>query len=202
MPQARRNNSSRAASNQVRIIGGRWRRLTISFPDVEGLRPTPDRVRETLFNWLGQTMEGKICLDLFAGSGALGFEALSREARQVVMVDRDTQVLRALKENAQKLGADKLEIVSGDGLEFLKRDRRLFDVIFLDPPFGHGLVQKAMALADTHLAQDGLVYVESEAPIDTLPEWNIWRQGKAGNVYYGLLKRSEHANQNSVSGDL
>lgn len=202
MPQARRNKSRAATTNQVRIIGGTWRRHTISFPDVEGLRPTPDRVRETLFNWLGQTMEGKTCLDLFAGSGALGFEALSREARQVVMVERDSLVLRALKENAQKLGADKLELVPGDGLEFLKRDRRRFDVIFLDPPFGHGLVQQVLTVADKNLAQDGLIYVESEAPIDALFEWDVWRHGKAGNVYYGLLKRSEHADQNSVSGNI
>jgi 16S rRNA (guanine966-N2)-methyltransferase len=202
MPQVHRNKSSRASFNQVRIIGGAWRRRTISFPDVEGLRPTPDRVRETLFNWLGQTMEGKTCLDLFSGSGALGFEALSREARQVVMVDRDTQVLRALKENARKLGVQKLEIIPGDGLEFLKRDQRKFDVIFLDPPFGLGLVQKALALLDRNLAVDGLVYVESEAPLGDVPAWDVWREGKAGNVYYGLLKRSEHADQNSVSGNV
>ncbi|HVQ62861.1 MAG TPA: 16S rRNA (guanine(966)-N(2))-methyltransferase RsmD, partial [Burkholderiales bacterium] len=107
----------RTRRNTVRIIGGQWRSRILEFPDAADLRPTPDRVRETLFNWLGQDLGGKNCLDLFAGSGALGFEALSRGAVSAVMVEKDPEVLRALRENAQKLGAKGLTVVRGDALE-------------------------------------------------------------------------------------
>src|SRR5512147_1235301 len=103
-----------AKSNRVRIVGGAWRSRLLPFPDVPGLRPTPDRVRETLFNWLGQLMDGKVCLDLFSGSGALGFEALSRGARQVVMVERDAKVARSLRDNATTLHAENCELVVAD----------------------------------------------------------------------------------------
>src|SRR6187397_596042 len=124
-----------ATKNQVRIIGGTWRSRVIAFAPRADLRPTSDRVRETLFNWLGQDLTGVVCLDLFAGSGALGFEAASRGAARVVMVERDRAACASLKENRDLLGADRIEIVERDALEFLRQDGAQYDVIFLDPPF-------------------------------------------------------------------
>jgi 16S rRNA (guanine966-N2)-methyltransferase len=147
-------------------------------------------VRETLFNWLGQTLDGKTCLDLFAGSGALGFEALSRGARRVVMVEQNLQVAKALQENARKLGADRLELVAGDGLKILARSRDTFDVIFLDPPFHHGILPLSLPLLSERLAPEGLVYAETEQALDPGEGWEVWRSGRAGNVFYCLLKRN------------
>lgn len=122
--------------NRVRIIGGLWRSRLLAFPSRPELRPTPDRVRETLFNWLGQDLTGKTCLDLYAGSGALGFESASRGAHRVVMVERDLAAFGALETNRERLGAQAVELQRADALEFLRRDRLRYDVIFLDPPFG------------------------------------------------------------------
>ncbi|MBZ0104605.1 MAG: 16S rRNA (guanine(966)-N(2))-methyltransferase RsmD [Sulfuricella denitrificans] len=180
-----------AKSNRVRIVGGDWRSRLLPFPDVVGLRPTPDRVRETVFNWLGQTMEGKRCLDLFAGSGVLGFEALSRGARQVVMVERDSKVARALKENAATLKAVNCELVVADALKFIEQDARRFDVVFVDPPYQMNLLPLVLPGLLPHLEGDGLVYAESDAPLDFEAEWQVWRQGRAGQVHYYLLKKAD-----------
>lgn len=177
--------------SKVRIIAGEWRGRLIHFPQAEGLRPTPDRVRETLFNWLGQTLDGKTCLDLFAGSGALGFEALSRGARRVLMVEQNPQVLKALQENARKLAADRLDLVAGDGLKTLTRVGNSFDVIFLDPPFHHGILPLLLPLLPDRLAPDGLVYAETEQALEPGEGWEVWRSGRAGNVFYCLLKRKQ-----------
>jgi len=177
-----------SVSNRVRIIGGTHRRRLIAFPEAEGLRPTPDRVRETLFNWLGQTLEGKDCLDLFAGAGALGFEAASREARSVVMVERDDRVFKALAASAAALKMGNVELVRGDALEYAARNRRKFNVIFLDPPYQSDLLAKALAGAKGCLAEDGQVYAESGTPLEPGPEWTTWRQGKAGGVFFYLLR--------------
>ena len=129
--------------NSLRIIGGRYRRRILRFPDSEGLRPTPDRVRETLFNWLGQELDGERCLDLFAGSGALGFEAASRGAAHVVMVEQAPKVLAALQENAKMLrDPPGVEIIRGDALQYLASTKSKFDLIFLDPPFNKGWIQR------------------------------------------------------------
>jgi len=181
--------STLAQQSKVRIIAGEWRGRLIHFPQAEGLRPTPDRVRETLFNWLGQTLDDKTCLDLFAGSGALGFEALSRGARRVVMVEQNPQVLKALQENARKLGADRLDLVAGDGLKTLSREGKAFDVIFLDPPFHHGILPLLLPLLPDRLAPDGLVYAETEQALEPDEGWEVWRSGRAGNVFYCLLKQ-------------
>ena len=178
-----------AQQGKVRIIAGEWRGRLIHFPQAEGLRPTPDRVRETLFNWLGQTLDGKTCLDLFAGSGALGFEALSRGARRVVMVEQNPQVLKALQENGAKLDAVGMEIVAGDAPKFLLREKRLFDVIFLDPPFHYGILPLLLPLLSERLAPEGLVYAETEQALEPGEEWDVWRSDRAGNVFYCLLKR-------------
>ena len=172
---------------KLRIIGGTWRSRIIHFPAVGGLRPTPDRVRETLFNWLGQDLTGKTCLDLFSGSGALGFEAQSRGAHKVVMVEKNRQAFQALRENAQKLGAQNLELVHADALQFVSSDRNAYHVIFLDPPFRNDYLPGVMAVLPQRLAKGGLVYVES-GNVREAPGWEVWRQGRAGKVNYQLLK--------------
>lgn len=175
--------------NRVRIIGGQYRSRLIEFPDTEGLRPTPNRVRETLFNWLGQALDGRRCLDLFAGSGALGFEASSRGAVEVVMVENNRAAFRALEKNCEKLAAVNVALRCEDGIEFARRDTGQYDVIFLDPPFGDDLLSKALPLAASRLAVDGQVYVETGAAFDPGPAWEIFRRGRAGRVFYLLLKR-------------
>ncbi|MGH8599749.1 MAG: 16S rRNA (guanine(966)-N(2))-methyltransferase RsmD [Burkholderiales bacterium] len=174
--------------NRVRIIGGAWRSRVIHFPARPGLRPTPDRVRETLFNWLGQDLRGKRCLDLFAGSGALGFEAASRGAAQVVMVERDAQVCRALEANARLLDARTVEVVRADGLEFAAGGDARHDVVFLDPPFDADVLPRLLQLLPPRLARAALVYIES--PVTLRPEtgWTISRNGRAGHVNYHLLQ--------------
>lgn len=173
----------------MRIIGGEWRSRLLAFPAAEGLRPTPDRVRETVFNWLGQTLEGRRCLDLFAGSGALGFEAASRHARQVVLVEKQPRVYAALRQNAARLSARNCTLVNADALDWLRRDEGRYDVIFLDPPFAAALLPHLWPLLPRRLAEGGVVYVENGAPL-TLPEgWVLWKQGRAGMVYYGLARR-------------
>jgi len=173
--------------NKVRIIGGDLRSRMISFPDEEGLRPTPDRVRETLFNWLGQTLYGRTCLDLFAGSGALGFEAASRGAERVVMVEMNRTVLRALQDNVKKLGCANVSILGQDGLEFTSRDGHRYDVIFLDPPFQSDYLPKLLEILPQRLNENGVVYVESGAAIVVPPPWQVLKSGKAGQVHYQLL---------------
>lgn len=177
-----------ADRNKVRIGGGLWRSRLLRFPDVPGLRPTPDRVRQTLFNWLGQELHGLRCLDLFAGSGALGFEALSRHADEVVMVEANPAVERVLQENAAALKAEKARIVRADALQFLAHSGQRFDVIFLDPPFGQGWLERLLPLLPQHLAPEGLVYAEAEKPLADGQGWQVVKHGKAGNVHYHLLK--------------
>ena len=159
----------------------------IAFPDAEGLRPTPDRVRETLFNWLGQTLYGRSCLDLFAGSGALGFEAVSRGAQAVTMVEKNPLVFRALKENAAKLGCANVVMRHQDGLEFASRDTGRYDVIFLDPPFQSDYLPALLQKLPQRLADGGLVYVEHGAPIDLPAPWRVIKSGCAGQVRYQLI---------------
>jgi 16S rRNA (guanine966-N2)-methyltransferase len=174
--------------NKVRIIGGELRSRVISFPDIPGLRPTPDRVRETLFNWLGQTLYGRSCLDLFAGSGALGLEAASRGAERVVMVETDRAAVRALQDNVRKLGCANVSVQGQDGLEFVLRDANKYDVIFLDPPFQKDYLPGLLEILPKRLNENGMVYVESGAAIDVPPPWQTVKSGKAGQVHYQLLQ--------------
>jgi len=174
--------------NRVRIIAGTWRSRIIRFPPAAALRPTPDRVRETLFNWLGQRLDGLACLDLFAGSGALGFEALSRGAARVVMVERDRAVAQALRASAKELGASGAEVVEGDALKYLERSNERFDVVFLDPPFASDLAARALAILPPHLAEGGRVYVESGQPVESAAQWRTLREDRAGAVRYALLE--------------
>lgn len=171
----------------MRIIGGVWRSRILDFPPLPGLRPTPDRVRETLFNWLDQRLDGLRCLDLFAGSGALGFEAASRGAAEVVMVERNAQVLERLREHAARLKAAQVRIVAADGLDFLAGECGRFDLILLDPPFGSGLLAPALAGAATRLAAGGRIYAEFGDRPD-LTGWRVLREGRAGLSRYCLLE--------------
>ena len=168
-----------------------WRSRLLRFGDAPGLRPTPDRVRQTLFNWLGQELHGKRCLDLFAGTGALGFEAASRGAAQVVMVENNAATQLDLRKNAQllgvSLGAERIDIQRTDALQFLTTNSQLFDVIFLDPPFNQGWLEKLLPRLAACLTPDGVVYVEAEKPVEDGSAWHVLKSGKAGNVRYHLL---------------
>jgi len=174
--------------NKVRVIGGKWRGRVISFPSNIALRPTPNRVRETVFNWLGQDMSGKVCLDLFAGSGAMGIEAASRGSEHVVMVESDCKVYSVLQSSLQKLQAGQIELLMMDALKFIISDQRLFDVIFLDPPYQLGLLPKLLSLLPSHLTQDGLIYLEAGSPSEPNEDWSVWRSSQAGRVHYQFLK--------------
>jgi 16S rRNA (guanine966-N2)-methyltransferase len=172
--------------NRVRIIAGKWRSRVVKFPAAAALRPTPDRVRETLFNWLGQRLDGLVCLDLFAGSGALGFEALSRGAARVVMVEHDRNVAAGLRESARALEASGVEVVESEALAFLKGSKERFDVVFLDPPFATGLAGQALALLPGHLEPGARVYVEGAKALAAQAPWRPLREDRAGAVRYGL----------------
>jgi len=200
IPKSSRSSSSvrRTRPNTVRIIGGLWRSRLIEFPGAADLRPTPDRVRETLFNWLGRDLTGMECLDLFAGSGALGFEALSRGAASVIMVEKDPAALRALRDNAHKLGATGLTVVRGDALEFAGGARSRFDIVFVDPPYRLGMQVAALGLLRGLLAEGGRVYVESDAAFEAPRGWAVFRRARAGNVHFHLLAR-EADDQSGVS---
>jgi 16S rRNA (guanine966-N2)-methyltransferase len=181
--------------NRLRIIAGRWRGVPIDFPPLPEVRPTPDRVRETLFNWLQPAIVGASCLDLFAGSGALGFEAVSRGALRAVLVDRDPQLARHLKETAIKLhAADEVEVVASEALQFLRRAVQPFDVVFLDPPYASTVLSEVCSrLAQGWLAPNALVYLEApaESGLPALPmSWSVHRSKRAGQVGYHLLRAS------------
>lgn len=184
--------------NAVRIIGGTWRRRLLRFPEAEGLRPTPDRVRETLFNWLGQDLTGLSCLDLFAGSGALGFEAASRGAERVVLVEKAPRVLAALRQNAEHLGADpaRLEIRAGDAVQYVASTQERFDVLFLDPPYRQGWMGRLAPFLDRIANPGAALYVEAECEMGIegrqIPGWCVVRHGKAGEVHFHLLRREEN----------
>ncbi|TAN71716.1 MAG: 16S rRNA (guanine(966)-N(2))-methyltransferase RsmD [Methylobacter sp.] len=181
--------------NKLRIIGGEWRSRQLNFVDAPGLRPTPARVRETLFNWLQYDISGKQCLDLYAGSGALGFEAASRGAKSVVQVENNIQACRCLKDNAAALSAGQVKVVQSDVFLYLAKDAQAFDVVFLDPPFGLSLVTQTCQLLEANgwLAKHAKIYVETERHFDFLMPEN-WRQLKsksAGEVGYHLFERVE-----------
>ena len=170
---------------RIRIIAGEHRGRRIPVPDRPGLRPTPDRVRETLFNWLGQSLDGLACLDLFAGSGALGFEAASRGAARVVLVEQDRAVFDLLKKTREQIGARQVEVVLDDAFAYLKR-APAFDVVFLDPPFR----QNALPALFRQLkgAPAMRVYVEADAPFTPDAPWRELKRARAGQVSYQLFE--------------
>lgn len=180
---------------EVRLIGGLWKRSKLPVADAPGLRPTPDRVRETLFNWLGQDLTGWRCLDPFAGSGALGFEAASRGAAQVLLVERDPALVKTLRTVKERLHADTVQVEAGDGLAALRRAAgQGLDLVLLDPPYDAGLLAPALAAAAQAVALGGFVYAEAAAPLADLPAaLQPWRKGRAGAVHYHLLRRGSAA---------
>lgn len=182
-------------SNTLRIIGGQWRGRKLRFADGEGLRPTTDRVRETLFNWLQPVIHGARCLDLFAGSGALGLEALSRGASEVQFIERNTKAVRALQENLTLLQAENGHVHQSDALAYLSGTNRAFDIVFLDPPFRQDLLDPALSLLSqgNWLAPGARIYLELEAELGTpeLPAgWELLRSKTAGQVAYHLAVTS------------
>ena len=189
--------SARGAGAYVlRIIGGSWRGRRLRFPAAALIRPTPDRVRETLFNWLGTRVTGARCLDLFAGSGALGLEALSRGAAHVTFVERDPAAVRALEATLADWGARGAEVVRGDALAFLEGRAQPCDLAFLDPPFAAGLLEEAAARLERHgwLADAARIYVEcaARAGVPPLPaRWLPLKAKRAGEVGYHLYERGQ-----------
>lgn len=178
--------------NQLRIIGGQWRSRRISFPSAADLRPTPDRVRETLFNWLGPHLDGASCLDCFAGSGILSFEALSRGAAHAVAIENNRQLSELLKKHAAELGTTQLKVIHTNATHWLKKDPRPYDVIFLDPPYRSNQLPICLPLLNAgwcHL--NTLVYFESNYPLaeQNIPSsFEIMKEKKAGQVYFYLAR--------------
>jgi 16S rRNA (guanine(966)-N(2))-methyltransferase RsmD len=177
--------------HEVRLIGGAWKRSKLPVVDRPGLRPTPDRVRETLYNWLGQTLAGWRVLDAFAGSGALGFEAASRGAAEVTLVEIDLPLVAMLEAACTRLGAKAVQVERADALAWMERaPQASFDLVLLDPPFASGLVRPALTAAARLVAPGGFVYVESPAPlVEWPPELTLHRAGRAGAVHFQLLRR-------------
>jgi 16S rRNA (guanine966-N2)-methyltransferase len=181
------------AAYRLRIIGGRWRGTRIDFPHLEAIRPSPDRVRETLFNWLQSWTPGARCLDLFAGSGALGLEALSRGAAHVTFVDREPKVGRHLAQTLERLKSNEADVHVADALSFLKKTPpHPYDIVFLDPPFASALLEQACPmLAAGWVSRGGHIYIETPADqaLPALPAgWSVHRTRQAGQVGYHLLR--------------
>ena len=187
-----------SSAREVRIIGGQWKRSKLRVLDRPGLRPTPNRVRETLFNWLGQDLSGLRCVDVFAGSGALGFEAASRGAQQVVLVEQDAALVRCLRDSQSRLKATSVRVEAGDGLAHLKRCAEgSIDLVFIDPPFEANLFDSALTAAAPALTPTGWAYLEANQAFseDSLQEagWRLHRAGRAGAVFFHLLQRARAA---------
>lgn len=181
-------------TGQIRIIGGQWRGRKLPVPDSEGLRPTTDRVRETLFNWLAPALVDARCLDCFAGSGALGLEALSRYAAKAVLIEFDRQVARQLEKNVALLNAANAEIINADALSWLDRPGTPFDIVFVDPPFRKGMLEQVIQRLENNgwLAASALIYIETEAERQDIiipAGWRLHREKTAGQVSYRLYRR-------------
>lgn len=190
--RARQKGAGSGTPHEVRIIGGQWRRSLLPVADRPGLRPTPARVRETLFNWLGQELGGWHCLDAFAGSGALGFEAASRGAASVLVVERDATSAASLRASRERLHAESVQVLCADGLAVLRaQPPASLDLVFLDPPFGGDLLGPALQAAAVALRPGGFVHAESPEPLaECPPGLSPWRQARAGQVHHVLLRRN------------
>ncbi len=180
-----------ANNNSLRIIGGEWRSRRLQFIDSAKIRPTPDRVRETLFNWLGDKVNGANCLDLFAGSGALGFESISRGAKHALLIENDAKNVAKLKQQKVLFHASKIEIRKQNALDFLKQEQQQFDVIFLDPPYASSLLEQSLPLLieKQFLSSNGLLYIETSSMQTAMPELitlKCVREKIAGEVRYAL----------------
>lgn len=206
--------ASSGAAHRLRIIGGRWRGTRLNFPDIAAIRPTPDRVRETVFNWLQDKVVGAHCLDLFAGSGALGLEALSRGAQSAVFVDRETQIARYLRDTLARLKCEQAQVISSDALSFLNTSTQNFDLVFLDPPFAAAQSTDLLARLCVELEKpgrlspDAWIYLEYPSNLNSPtalpfwpPAWRLHRSDQAGQVGYHLAQRmpDSHAPNNASS---
>ena len=189
------------APGEVRLIGGQWKRSKLPVPKLGSVRPTTDRIRETVFNWLGQDLSGWRCLDAFSGSGALGFEAASRGAGEVLLLELDAKQAASLEASKLRLKGSMLSVMRTDGLAWMRRaSRDRFDLVFLDPPFDSELHAPALAAALPLVVPGGFVYIESRKEIVELPEgWQVWRESRAGLVRFALWRRSYTAALNSRS---
>ncbi|MEA9389862.1 16S rRNA (guanine(966)-N(2))-methyltransferase [Acerihabitans sp. TG2] len=183
-------------AGQIRLIGGQWRGRKLPVPDSPGLRPTTDRVRETLFNWLAPMIQGARCLDCFAGSGALGLEALSRYAATTMLLEQDRAVAVQLEKNLRLLCADRGQVIHTDSLRWLATQGTPYDLIFLDPPFHQGFIERTVLLLEEHgwLAPEAWIYIETEIDGPTVsipPHWRLHREKVAGQVAYRLFIRQD-----------
>ena len=189
---------ARHTAQEVRIIGGQWKRTPLTVPVSAGLRPTPSRVRETVFNWLGQDLSGWTVLDAFAGSGALGLEAASRGAQAVTLMERDPVLVKAIRSSVDKLKAAQVTVQQGEALSWMlqaARQGRVFDLVFLDPPFDDDLFESAVQAARACVPEGGWIYVEAPRALTFGPEIGLQlaRQGKAGAVHFHLFQRMGEA---------
>jgi 16S rRNA (guanine966-N2)-methyltransferase len=187
-----------SSTNTVRIIGGKWKRRKLKFPDSPGLRPTMDRARETLFNWLAPHIHGAKCLDLFSGSGALGFEALSRGADHATLVDQNPAIIRALHANRKMLFSstseaqyiiDPCTIIQSSAPGWLHTQNQRWDIIFVDPPFIGPLVNQTLDIlrAGDYTEKEALVYLETPQPLETLQGWDLVKNSKVGSTHLNLI---------------
>lgn len=199
-PASQKTAAVKTGQQQLRIIAGDWRGRKLTFPAIEGLRPTPDRVRETLFNWVAAYVPGANCLDLFTGSGALGLEALSRGAKQATMVDLSSQATAQLQTNLQTLKADNARVINADVSQWLQQQTgdQQYDLVFLDPPFRKDLAARSCQLLESQglLAERAMIYVETESELSLLevpPNWQLHREKHAGQVTYRLYIRETAA---------
>ncbi len=191
-PATSSRGGGRKPPGEVRLIGGLWKRSKLPVPDRPGLRPTPDRIRETLFNWLGQDLTGWRVLDAFAGSGALGFEAASRGAAEVQLIERDGALARALEASRARLGASTVQVTCAEALAWMARgEAGRYDLVLLDPPFDAGLLAPALSHAAALVAPTGLLYVEAGEALPAPPAgFELWRTQRAGAVFSHLLRRA------------
>lgn len=186
------NKSQGGNLNKLRIIGGQWRGRKLDFPSVEGLRPTTDRVRETVFNWLSPYLAGSECLDLFAGSGALGFEAVSRGAAHTTLVELDRNAYQYLLRNKEILQSTELHIENKNAIEWLESNNKQYDIVFIDPPFNKGIVEECLNKLKPQLKENALIYLEmgKKEPLPTLPDnWTVIKEKTAGDVCYRLIQQ-------------
>jgi len=194
---ALKKTSTKKGNNRLRIIGGDWRGRRVEFAAVEGLRPTGDRIRETLFNWLMAVVPGAHCLDLFAGSGALSFEALSRGAESATLIDQSKLVTNELRTQLQILKCENATVINGNSIRWLEKQRstsKQFDLIFLDPPFHKGLLNQSLSLLEDNelLKPDAMIYIESESNLSSLDipiNWTLHREKNSGQVTCSLYQR-------------
>lgn len=198
MRKHQRSSSSQNTQSlgSIRIISGLWRGRKLPVHDAQGLRPTTDRVKETLFNWIASDIPHAKCLDIFAGSGGLGFEAASRQAEEVTLLELNTQAYQQLQQNAQALKATNIKVLNQDSLNFLKQEGSPYDIVFIDPPFHQGLLEKTVALLEENhwLADQAMIYIETEKELEmpALPSnWHPHRDKVAGQVRFQLLIREK-----------